>query len=374
MRAIGGSGLAAVVVMLSWPAGVAHASSGLQLVEVVQARYAIAVRTLLGDGAPVNVARGDGVTALHWAAHPDDLQTADLLIGAGANVNASDDHGVPPLSLACVNGSAAMVGRLLTAGASPAATLESGESVLMTAARTGSSDTVKLVLTQGADVQAREGDNGQTALMWAAAESHLVRLLLQHGADVHARSDEAFTLLLFAAQQGSVDIAAMLLAAGADPNQAALDGSSALLVATDSAHKFVVSDQGRHAAVAMLLLRNGADPDAAEPGRTALHRAVQAAEPALVKALLAGGADPNARLAKPLSALGRQLGNALRYDTVGHAVLAGGQAGRCADHEHPGAGRRRPATGDEGLIDPADGGCGDCLSGGSGSLRPTLLR
>jgi ankyrin repeat protein len=319
MRAIFGSRLAAVVVLLSWLAGVAHASSGLQLVEAMQARDAIAVRALLEQGAPVNVAQADGVTALHWAAHWNDPHVAALLIRAGANVNAVDEHGVTPLSLACVNASAAMVDGLLKAGADPGLALASGETVLMTAARTGNAAVVKLLLARGADVQAKERESGQTALMWAVAENHLevVRLLLQQGADVHARSDGGFTPLLFAAQQGSVAIATVLLAAGADANETALDGSSALLVAADSAHKFVVSDGGRHAAVAMLLLQKGADPNADEAGRTALHSAVQAAEPGLVEALLAAGANPNARLAKPLPQLGRQLGNAFRVNTVG---------------------------------------------------------
>ena len=65
----------------------------------------------------VNVSQADGATALMWAAHWDDLRTADLLIRAGANVNAANDLGVTALSLACTNGSAVMVERLLKAGA-----------------------------------------------------------------------------------------------------------------------------------------------------------------------------------------------------------------------------------------------------------------
>ena len=49
---------------------------------------------------------------------------------------------------------------------------------------------MKALLVQGADAKAREPEHDQTALMWAAAESHpeVVALLIEFGADVRARS------------------------------------------------------------------------------------------------------------------------------------------------------------------------------------------
>ena len=64
----------------------------------------------------MNASQADGATALSWAAHRDDLETAQLLIRAGANVKAANDYGVTPLSLACGNGNAAV-----TAGTAAAA-------------------------------------------------------------------------------------------------------------------------------------------------------------------------------------------------------------------------------------------------------------
>ena len=54
----------------------------------------------------------------------------------------------------------------------------------MTAARTGRIGAVKALLSRGADVNWKE-QNGQTALMWAAAEGHaeVVELLIEAGAD-----------------------------------------------------------------------------------------------------------------------------------------------------------------------------------------------
>ena len=55
------------------------------------------------------------------------------------------------------------------------------------------------------------------------AEKHpeVARVLIDHGADVHLHSTSGFTPLLFAAQQGDMDSARMLLEAGANVNEAA---------------------------------------------------------------------------------------------------------------------------------------------------------
>ncbi len=320
-------GACACIVALLTGMSVTAASSEPELVRAVKAQNREIVRALLAQGADVNASQGDGATALHWAVHRDDRETADLLIQADAEVNAATDLGVAPLSLACLNGSAALVETLLKAGADPNAAAVSGETPLLTAARVGNVDVVRLLLAHGAHVTATEASRGQTALMLAVAEKHteVARVLIETGAGVTARSTNRFTPLLFAAQQGHLDTARLLLAAGADVNESAPDGiagdtnAPALFKPDTDASALLVAIDSDHEEMAAFLLERGADPNHHHAGRTALHSATQRAMPKLVKALLAQGAEPNARLDKPMPLLSRFIGllNGLAPTVIG---------------------------------------------------------
>jgi ankyrin repeat protein len=233
-------------------------------------------RELIGKllaGGDVNGAQPDGMTALHWAAHLDDLELAKLLISSGANASAANRYGVTPLFLACQNGSAEMVELLLANGADPNTTLRGGETALMTAARTGKVGPVKALLARGAGVDSKER-RGQTALMWAAADGHaeVVGLLLAAGADFRTPLPESgFTPWFFAARDGRSDVVRVLLDAGVDVNEAMQPqkpsgkgprkGTSALLLAVENGHFDLALD----------LVRAGADPNDQRSGFTALH-------------------------------------------------------------------------------------------------------
>ncbi len=282
----------------------------LRLVDAVKEGEQETLRALLNKGIDVNIARVDGVTALHWAAHRDDLTSAELLIGQGAKVNAADDYGVTALSLVCTNANAAIVETLLRAGADPNSAQWTGETVLMTCARTGNVAAVKSLLTYGADPNAKATRWEQTALMWALAANHpaVAQTLMEHGANLQARSKAGFTPLMFAAQQGDMDSARILLAAGADVNAATPQHGNVLTVASGSGHQ----------ALSIFLLEKGADPNSPNRnGVTPLHYAVPQGlstfdglkydgvyrvlpsnMPELVKALLAHGADPNAQITR----------------------------------------------------------------------------
>src|SRR5678816_2097828 len=128
-----------------------------EVADAVRTRNASALQSLLKQRADVNVAEPDGTTALHWAAHWNDLDTVNLLLKAGANAKAVNRYGASPLSEAVSSGSVAMIQALLNAGADPKTlTTPDGETVLMTASRAGNTEVVRLLLERGADVNARE--------------------------------------------------------------------------------------------------------------------------------------------------------------------------------------------------------------------------
>ena len=299
------------------PAASFAATGGdLRLVEAVKNKDAAAVRSLLSQHVDVNTPEADGATALAWAAHWDDLGTADLLIRAGAKASAANNYGVTPLWEACNNRSAAMVEKLAKAGANPSATLPgTGETVLMRCARTGNADAVNSLLAHGANVNGKEIQKGQTALMWALEERHLevAKTLIEHGADVHARTKEGFTPLLFAARQGELEHARLLVDRGADVNEITPAGLTPLLVAADSGHE----------ELAIFLIEKGANVKVVDPdGLTAMHFALRRGMSILsfvnhgggypyseeylfrpnmsklIDVLLEHGANPNARIEK----------------------------------------------------------------------------
>lgn len=322
-----------VVMVVLALSSVGAARAPHPLIEAVQARDSARLRALLQQGVDVNMADVEGATALHWAAHLDDVNAADMLIRAGAKVQAVNRYGVAPLSLACQNGSAAMVEKLLGAGADANTTQPGNETALMTAARAGNAEVVTALVARGADVNASDSWKHQTALMWAAAANNVavIDALIKAGADIHARStpspdltnvepgDKGFTALLFAVRAGRIEAARALLAAGARVNDTLSDGTSGLVIA-------VISAQFDMAA---FLLDHGANPNAVAQGWTALHQMAWTRRPnrgvntvgpvprgeidslGVVKKLLAHGADVNARMTKEIPTIysGRNLLN-----------------------------------------------------------------
>lgn len=152
---------------------------------------AAAVRTLLKDGADVNAAQGDGMTALHWAARQGSIDTVRILLFAGGNVRATTRlGGYTPLLLASQSGHAPVIEALIKAGADAKSATAQGATTLMMASAAGRPDAIKVLLDAGADIHAKEPSRQETALMFAVAANRLpaMKLLIAAGADIRART------------------------------------------------------------------------------------------------------------------------------------------------------------------------------------------
>jgi ankyrin repeat protein len=180
-----------------WPATTAravraHAVAEAPVADAAMRRDTLRVRALLREGADVNAAQGDGMTALHWAAMHGDAAVVRMLTVAGARLDAATRNGTyTPLHLASRAGKAAAAAALLDAGADVnAATSSGGATALHLAAGTGDTAVLATLIRHKAMVDARETAFGQTPLMWAAAAGRVqaVRTLLAGGADLRLTS------------------------------------------------------------------------------------------------------------------------------------------------------------------------------------------
>jgi ankyrin len=282
------------------------AAGHVPLVDAVERGDLASVRALVGQRTDVNAARDDGLTALHAAVNADRLDITDALLKAGANASAKDRYGITPIYLAAQNGSAPLIQRLLEAGADPNATDPGGETALMTATRTGAVPAIRLLLERGAQVDARDPEFQQTALMIAVREDHApaVEALLKAGASVDAQTRKGptpkfvppckgtgcgsegvginrggvpdrgrraevkggMTPLLYAARDGMLEPARLLVAAGA--NLELGDGNAI--------RPLLMAALNGHIAVARLLIERGANVNADDFwGRTPLWAAVE---------------------------------------------------------------------------------------------------
>lgn len=340
----------------------------LRLVDAARRSATAEVARLLSAKVDVDAARSDGVTALHWAARLDSLEVVKLLLAAGAQQR-PDLRGVTPLHLACARADVAMIEQLLDHGASANAGNPGGETALMTAARTGSVDAVRLLLDRGAAIDWQDAVRGHTALMYAVEENQIdvVKLLLERKAKLDIQSDMtapqnvscsprgdsidigahgdgfyrtmavatptgALTALHIAARDGRTELVQLLVAAGADVNLVAANGTPPLTTAISN----------NHMALALHLLAHGANPHVADNfyHRTPLFAAVEARNPdhwgglpnlpsdggdalALIRALLAAHVDVDPRTnTTPIRGFAQASGQWLSFDGQTPFILA----------------------------------------------------
>jgi len=259
------------------------------------------VELLLSRGARVDAAEADGQTALHRAAAHGYLSVVEALLAARPDVNAHDSNRRTPLTMAVENRAVFVATTLLAHGADPnnISVLPFGNNdrkangtPLHVAVALNDAAMVTLLLTNHSDLTLRN-KTGESALDIAASlgETSIARQLVAAGADVNAGSPDNYAPLHRAASSGSREIVALLLEHGANPNVRSKSGVTPLMSA-------VLSNNGQHGLdVVSVLLQHKADPNLPDlDGSTPLIKAINnRRDVPMVKALLAGGANPDTK-------------------------------------------------------------------------------
>lgn len=318
---------------------------------------------LLQSGANVKaVTREGAITPLFMACTNGSAAMIERLLKAGADANSTKSNGTTALMIAAASGSADAVKVLLEHGADLKAKESAhGQTALMFAAALNRAEVIKVLMKHGADASVSStvaklervtfdvdgnvvpntpAPAGRGAAAAVASEEKLSAEAkpdpaappapASRGGRVARAGDPAanggrgqfaprqvgpsymggMTALLYAARDGQMDAARELVAAGADINQVSTG---------DKISPMVMAIVNGHLDLAKMLLDRGADPNlVSEAGLTALYTTIdvewaphawfpqpiteqeQVTYLDLMKALLAHGANVNARLGKKI--------------------------------------------------------------------------
>jgi len=168
------------------------------------------------------------------AAARGDVDTLQRLVAAAVSLESANAAGETPLLLAVKNNHLAAAAMLIEAGSNINAQAVNKDSPWLLAGALGRTEMLRHMLPKGPDFSLRNRFGGN-ALIPACERAHVetVKLLLTTKIDVNHVNDLGWTCLLEIVILGDggprhVEVAKLVLAAGADPNIADKDGVSPL--------------------------------------------------------------------------------------------------------------------------------------------------
>ncbi len=273
-------------------------------------RFLSLILTVLALAA--GVARADLLDDMQQAIKNGNTDTVQELLGKGFDANATDPDGNTLLILAAREGQGDIARALVDAGAQVNQRNRFGETALMLAVFKGNKEIALYLLDKGAAIRQK----GWTPLLYAAfgGQVDMAQMLLARGADPNERSDNGTTPLMLAAKSGSVELVNLLLKAGANPLLKNADGKTAAdwgkeSKNTDAAQVvsrlFAAQDQAVEAAKSGQVdklrqaLAAGVSPNATDgEGNALLLLAAREGFPAVAELLLQKGAKVDAGNAK----------------------------------------------------------------------------
>ncbi|MGH7618992.1 MAG: ankyrin repeat domain-containing protein [Gemmatimonadaceae bacterium] len=175
-------GISSIILLL----GAASATKEPVVADAAMKGEVSTVRKLIAQHSDVNMAQGDGMTALHWAAERGDTALTTLLLKAHASVKALTRVGnYTPLLIASKTGNPVVIKALIQAGSDVNAITSNGTTPLHFASAAGDPEAVTALIEHGANVNARDSAWGRTPLIFAAEKDRAaaITILLKHGAD-----------------------------------------------------------------------------------------------------------------------------------------------------------------------------------------------
>ncbi|XP_036409414.1 KN motif and ankyrin repeat domain-containing protein 2-like isoform X2 [Megalops cyprinoides] len=197
------------LVLQEWLRVSSHKAANVGVVRAYMDAFATISAQLLEF--VINMADGNGNTALHYTVSHSNFPVVRLLLDTGhCNANKQNKAGYT--------------------------------AIMLTALAAFHSDTdlhTVLQLLHTGDVNAKASQAGQTALMLAVSHGRgdMVGALLSCGAEVNIQDEDGSTALMCACEHGHVDIVRQLLAVpGCDATLTDNDGSTALSIALEACH------------------------------------------------------------------------------------------------------------------------------------------
>ena len=252
----------------------------------------------LGNFRGANPFNFRGANALMLAARAGNKKVFDAALSSGIDIDTRDDNDHTLLMQAVMNDHIHIVESLFNHGPAAIATVEDrnkiGETALLLACKKNENlkeasnklAIVKEIISRGANVNIKENLNGMTPLLFAAQNGFIevAKLLIENLANINEKSNNGATPLLLAIEFCHIDLAKFLIDAGADIHAQTNDGTNLLHAAAKHAPEFISP-----------LLRLGISLEAVDQqGASPLMCAVSQGKIDSVKLLLENGANVNA--------------------------------------------------------------------------------